>query len=230
MAKGAKNNRAILFDFGGTLDDDGLHWPVRFHVAYKEAGGELPLRDFEAVFKSTDQSLKGLPRIRQMGMRAAIAAQAALLIERLPDGGDVNVVRIIDTLHTAVLTTVARNRPMLERLKAKYRLGVVSNFSGNLEPCLTELGIRQLFEALADSTLVGAEKPDPFIFRAALDELKVGPKATWMVGDNPEADIRPAQALGMRTIWLAPLARALPRGLMPTQRVERLTDIESYLD
>jgi FMN phosphatase YigB (HAD superfamily) len=228
--KGSPAAKAILFDFGGTLDDDGIHWPLRFHIAYREAGGELAYRDFEAVFKSTDRDLAELPKIRTMGQRAAIAATTALLIERLPDGADVNVIRIIDTLHTAVLATVARNRPMLERLAARYRLGVVSNFTGNLEPCLVELGIRPLFHALADSALVGAVKPDPAIFHVVLEELNVSAEATWMVGDNPDADIRPAHALGMRTIWLAPESRPTPPGLTPTKRVAKLTDIESYLD
>ena len=200
----AANGRAILFDFGGTLDDDGVHWPLRFHVAYRQAGGGLGLRDFEDVFRSIDRDLAELPTIRTMGQRAAIAATAALLIERVPDGHRVNVVRIIDTLYAAVLATVARNRPMLERLAARYRLGVVSNFTGNLEPCLAELGLRPLFGALADSTIIGTAKPEPAIFHAALEELGVSPAETWMVGDNPDADIRPAHALGMRTIWLAP--------------------------
>src|SRR5258707_5605386 len=99
--------KAILFDFGGTLDDDGLHWPLRFHMAYREAGGELAWRDFEALFKTTDRDLAELPKIRTMGQRAAIAATTALLVERLPDGEHINVVRIIDTLHTAVLATIA---------------------------------------------------------------------------------------------------------------------------
>jgi len=228
--KGNTAARAVLFDFGGTLDGDGLHWPLRFHIAYREAGGEVAFRDFESLFKSVDRDLAELPKIRTMGQRAAIAATAALLIERLPDGGDVNVVRVIDTLHTAVLATIARNRPMLERLAARYRLGVVSNFTGNLEPCLAELGIRPLFQSLADSTLVGAAKPDPKIFHVVLDELDVKPEDTWMVGDNPEADIRPAALLGMRTIWLAPESRPTPEGLKPTKRVAKLTDIESYLD
>jgi putative hydrolase of the HAD superfamily len=119
---------------------------------------------------------------------------------------------------------------MLERLAARYRLGVVSNFTGNLEPCLIELGIRPLFASLADSALVGVEKPDPAIFHRVLGELKVGAESAWMIGDNPEADIRPAAALGMRTIWLAPLSRPAPAGLNPTRRVAKLTDIEPYLD
>src|SRR5258708_37615740 len=107
----------------------------------------------------------------------------ALLVERPPAGDHVNVIRITDPLPTAVLATIARNRPMLERLAARFKLGVVSNFTGNLEPCLTELGIRELFSSLADSTLVGAAKPDPKIFHVVLDELNVGAEEAWMVGD-----------------------------------------------
>src|SRR5712672_2950372 len=109
-AKGNAAAKAILFDFGGTLDDDGLHWPFRFHLAYREAGGELAWRDFEALFKTTDRDLAELPKIRTMGQRATIAATMALLVERLPDGERITVVRIIDTLHHGVLAAIERNR------------------------------------------------------------------------------------------------------------------------
>jgi putative hydrolase of the HAD superfamily len=230
VKKPGADGKAILFDFGGTLDGDGIHWPLRFHIAYRAVGGTLGRREFEALFHTTDQDLAELPGIRAMGMRAAIAAQAALLVERLPDGATINIVRIIESLYESVTVTVARNRPMLARLAKRYKLGVVSNFTGNLEPCLVELGLRPLFSALADSTLIGVAKPDPAVFTAALAELGVEPAAAWMVGDNPDADIRPAAALGMRTIWLASEGRHAPPGLKPTQRVARLTEIEPYLD
>jgi len=223
------NGRALLFDFGGTLDDDGIHWPLRFHIAYQAAGGSLGRREFEALFNTTDKDLSALPGIASMGLKAAIAAQTALLVERLPDGARIDVVKIIGKLYADALATATRNKPMLERLKQRFKLGVVSNFTGNLEPCLRDVGLLPLFDALADSALVGTEKPDPVIFNVALKDLGVAAADAWMIGDNPEADIRPATGLGMRTIWLAPLRRPLPQGLAPTHRVERLTEIEPYL-
>src|SRR5258708_20097897 len=95
----------------------------------------------------------------------------ALLVERPPAGDHVNVIRIIDTLHTAVLATIARNRPMLERLAARFKLGVVSNFTGNLEPCLTELGIRQLFSSLAAPPPAPPPQPHPKLFPSVLHAL-----------------------------------------------------------
>jgi HAD superfamily hydrolase (TIGR01549 family) len=119
---------------------------------------------------------------------------------------------------------------MLERLARRWRLAVVSNFTGNLDPCLEELGLLRFFDVTADSTLVGVAKPDAAIFDWVLERLDIAPGDVWMVGDNPESDIRPATLLGMSTLWLAPAARPAPPGLQPTHRVSRLTEIEPYLD
>jgi putative hydrolase of the HAD superfamily len=48
---------------------------------------------------------------------------------------------------------------------------------------------------------VGARKPDPEIFRAALDRLGVPAADVWFVGDSWERDVRGAAAAGMRPIW-----------------------------
>ena len=50
-----------------------------------------------------------------------------------------------------------------------------------------------------------------------------------MIGDNPDADIRPARDLGMHTVWIAPSARRAPAGLKPTLRVQRFGDVPRAL-
>jgi len=126
---------------------------------------------------------------------------------------------------------VARNRPILERLARRYRLGVVSNFTGNLRPCLEELGLARFFAVLSDSAVLGWSKPDPRIFAHTLATLQALPQRAWMVGDNFEADIRGAAGLGLRTCWLAPADRAPPEDeLVPTARISRLPDVERVLE
>src|SRR2546422_3239999 len=44
--------------------------------------------------------------------------------------------RVAARFHADAVAVVNRNRPMLQRLARRYRLGVVSNFTGNLRPCL----------------------------------------------------------------------------------------------
>jgi putative hydrolase of the HAD superfamily len=219
----------VLLDFGGTLDADGVHWSPRFHAAYRAAGGTLAFAAFEPIFKSSEQALARLPGIAGLGFRAAIEAQARLLMELLPDGGRVDPAAVARRLHGDALAVVQRNEPVLERLAQRYRLGVVSNFTGNLKPCLDELGLAKLFAVMSDSTVVGWSKPDPRIFRHTLAALGAKAERAWMVGDNFEADIRAAAAVGMRTCWLAPPGRAAPPELAPTARIGRFVELEQVV-
>jgi putative hydrolase of the HAD superfamily len=221
---------ALLFDFGGTLDADGVPWSPRFHQAYRAAGGTLDFAAFDPVFTASDRALNRVPDIRTTGLRAAIELQARILMDLIPrDAPAVNPLNIAARLHAQALATVQRNRPLLERLAGTHRLGVVSNFSGNLRPCLAELDLLQFFTVTADSALVGASKPDPRIFQYALRALACSPSQAWMIGDNPEADIDGAARLGLKTCWLAPAERDLPIGCTPTARIARLADLERAL-
>jgi HAD superfamily hydrolase (TIGR01509 family) len=221
---------ALLFDFGGTLDADGVPWSPRFHQAYRAAGGTLDFAAFDPIFAASDRALNRVPDIRTTGFRAAIELQARLLMDLMPDGARaVDPGDIAARLHAQALATVRRNRPLLERLAGAHRLGVVSNFSGNLRPCLAELDLLQFFTVTADSTLVGASKPDPRIFQYALTALACSPNQAWMIGDNPDADIGGAARLGLKTCWLAPAERDLPPDCSPTARIARLADLERAL-
>ena len=219
----------MLFDFGGTLDADGIPWAPRFHAAYKMCGGAEEFPAFEQAFRASDRALASQPRIRTMGFRALIDAQAQLLRDLLPDGAGIDGAQLARRFHAEAVAVVARNRPILERLSKDYQLGVVSNFAGNLEPCLRELELQRYFSVVADSAVVGIAKPDPRIFTEALTQLDAPAARAWMVGDNFEADIRPAGELGLRTCWLAPLERPAPPGAAPTTRIARLPDLEGAL-
>jgi putative hydrolase of the HAD superfamily len=214
---------AILFDFGGTLDGDGVRWAVRFHEAYRAAGGALPLEPFEIHFRRTDAELAEVAGIRAMGFRQMVEAQARLLVRRVPDGASVDPDRIAERFHAEALEAIRRNRILLASLGDRP-LGIVSNFTGNLDRCLEELELSSLFGVTCDSAVVGCTKPDAAIFRVALSALGVDPADAWMVGDNFEADVRPAAALGMRTCWIAPAERPVPADGVATMRAARLAD------
>jgi putative hydrolase of the HAD superfamily len=92
----------------------------------------------------------------------------------------------------------------LEVLKKRYRLGIVSNFYGNLEAVCRSAGLAPLFSVMVDSHCVGAEKPDPKIFHAALETLHAMPETTVFVGDSLRRDREGARRAGMRFIWIAP--------------------------
>jgi HAD superfamily hydrolase (TIGR01509 family) len=220
----------MLFDFGGTLDGDGERWAVRFHSAYQVRGGRLALDDFERLFRESDRQLELDPTVRTMGFRDMVTRQAELLWPSLPDGQSIDRASVAEHFYLDAVRTVERNRRVLQALADHYRLAVVSNFTGNLDRCLAELGLSNLFTVIADSAVVGRAKPDPRIFRHALEALGAEPAGSWMIGDNFETDIRPAAALGMSTCWLAPPGRPAPTERVATRRISRLTDLPALLD
>lgn len=220
---------AVLLDFGGTLDADGFRWCVRVHAAYREAGGALSLEAFEPYFRRSDRRLEQLPGIRSMGFRATAVAQARILSELIGEGPPLDVMKTAERFIEDTIAVTQRNRPLLARLAASRPLGVVSNFTGNLDPCLAELELKQFFTVTLDSALVGVSKPAPEIFRIALERLGIPAEGVWMVGDNFEADIRPAAAMGLSTCWLAPLDRPEPSAGVATARLASLVDLPSVI-
>jgi putative hydrolase of the HAD superfamily len=91
--------------------------------------------------------------------------------------------------------------PALHELAAGgYTLGVVSNFESWLLTLLDRLGVAPLMSVVVVSGVEGIEKPDPKIFRLALDKLDVAPERAVYVGDNPRIDVEPALALGMGAV------------------------------
>jgi HAD superfamily hydrolase (TIGR01549 family) len=90
-------------------------------------------------------------------------------------------------------------------------LGIVSNSEGRLSELLSELGLRERFACVADSGVLGVEKPDARIFHWAAERLGVETREIVHVGDAWEADIRGALDVGARAVWFGPTdQRALP--------------------
>jgi HAD superfamily hydrolase (TIGR01509 family) len=122
-----------------------------------------------------------------------------------PEGNDVaRGQRVASRFLAEMSAAFSRNRPVLEALGARYRLGVVSNFYGNLEAVCESSGLAGLFGVMTDSQCVGSEKPEPAIFQVALDALQAKPATTVMVGDSLRRDYEGARRSGMGFIWIAP--------------------------
>lgn len=91
----------------------------------------------------------------------------------------------------------------LEQLAdAGYRIGLISNFEGWLDEMLVELEVGDVFETKIISGLVGVEKPDPEIYRLALERAGVGAGSAAHVGDSPGLDVEPASEVGMHPILI----------------------------
>ena len=220
---------AVLFDFGGTLDADGHPWCERLYAGYRAVGGQVGFPGFEQRFQLAARILARQPGLTGFGFRKLVEAQVEALMEVLPDRNALDTGAWSRGFIANARTAAARNRLVLDELSRRFELGVVSNFSGNLRPCLAELGLEDCFEVVFDSAVVGIRKPDLRLFRAAFDALGRHAEECWMVGDNPVSDIEPAGRLGCATCWLAPAERPLPHGVVPTQRIAALDELPARL-
>jgi putative hydrolase of the HAD superfamily len=86
--------------------------------------------------------------------------------------------------------------------KQGLKTAVVSNWDYSLHRVLEVLGARDEFDEVVASLEEGMEKPDPRLFRIALDRLEAAPGETLHVGDDPLDDVSGALGAGMRAVLL----------------------------
>jgi putative hydrolase of the HAD superfamily len=94
-------------------------------------------------------------------------------------------------------------RETLDRLKSSgYQMGLISNGRHDFQMrSIRKLKIEEDFNVILISESEGVRKPDPEIFHRALHKLGRQPRESIFVGDHPDADIRGAHEIGMKTIW-----------------------------
>lgn len=223
-----KNNiKVVFFDYGGTLDSNGIAWKERFYSVYLENGLNIPFDEFVPAFYAADDSLveEGLTT---QNLTETVFEQTRLVFSNLG---------IIDKDHTisAVANTflqkskeqIRENIPCLKRLSASFRLGIISNNYGNIEAISRETGLSNLMDVMVDSRVAGHEKPEPEIFLHALEKAGAQPHEAVMVGDNVKRDIKGAENTGMQPILIMHQGSAFKDISCPV--IHKIPEIERLL-
>jgi putative hydrolase of the HAD superfamily len=209
---------ALLFDFGGTLDGPA-HWLDRFIASYRAAGVDISRAELDPAFDHATRMGYGATRIvARFGMtdlvRFLVGHQFEYLRKSGPEqlrvtlenSGAAGRHRLVEGVTNSFVRETAagmsHSRDIVAPLKSRFKLGVVSNFYGNLDRVLEEAKLDRLFTAVADSSRIGIFKPDLGIFEAALKKIQCAPESVAMIGDSIGKDCAPARKLGMRTVWL----------------------------
>jgi HAD superfamily hydrolase (TIGR01549 family) len=97
---------------------------------------------------------------------------------------------------------VPKARTVLGALRDEYRLGVIANQPPQVVDRLNQSGLLGLFDVVLLDSQYGVAKPDPALFRLAMEQARVDPEESLMVGDRLDNDVIPARRLGMRAVLL----------------------------
>lgn len=94
--------------------------------------------------------------------------------------------------------------PVMEHIRSLgLRTGVVINgASDSQREKLRATEALHWLDAVVTSAEVGIAKPDPRIFRIALQQLGASPQNTLHIGDTPATDVAGAQATGLKAVWV----------------------------
>jgi HAD superfamily hydrolase (TIGR01549 family) len=213
----ASPTRAILFDFGGTLDHPH-HWLDRFVRHYHAAGMRVTRAELDVAYShATSTAYQAGEEVHRHNLRELVQYLVAHQFDHLHRHGPGHVRehlaglgeerhdlanRVASGFAEESAEGLARSRALLKELSRDFKLGVVSNFYGNLQVVLFEAGLRELIQVAIDSKHMRVFKPDERIFVAALKVLDLPHNEVAMVGDSLHKDCAPARKLGMRSIWL----------------------------
>jgi putative hydrolase of the HAD superfamily len=192
---------ALLFDFGGTLaflDFELLatefSQPGRkldaLKLEHAEYAGRAALDHHLMSEKSRDPNAAYEDFFRAW-MKAAGIAQTEF--------ADISA-RFRAMHQEACMWRIVREgtHDALERLEsAGLKLGIVSNADGRVASDAKRFGLARFFDVIIDSQVVGVEKPNPKIFKLALDALGVPPEEAMYAGDIYAIDMLGARAAGI---------------------------------
>jgi len=196
---------AVLFDFGGTLDANGIPWKERVLALLQKEGVHRPNEELIQAFHQADDSLVGTIS-PSFSFQQTVEQLIQRFLHALGIADDLLSQNISRRFIQEALTQISTNAKILAELSHRYRLGIVSNFYGNLATVCQEVGLNPFFMTMIDSVTVGYGKPDPKIFSVALTNLQTSPTRAVFIGDSLPRDMVGARNVGMSHIWLTPKA------------------------
>jgi len=128
---------ALLFDFGGTLDSDGIPWKTRFFRLWSEEIGEVEPARFDRAFYDADDALVGnLPG--HLSLRETVRRLATGIAKGLSSKNGRASEVIVSRFCEDAFEHLSASALLLESLASRYRLAIVSNFYGNLPAVCAE--------------------------------------------------------------------------------------------
>ena len=219
--------RAIFFDAAGTLFF--LTKTVGDHYAYvgRQVGLDLDAQELDRAFHTAWQAMPRRSAIegpredddkgwwRQLV--GHVFDQVAPSLSEL-DRDNFFEVAYEHFAEAGVWELYPEVPEVLKQLQPDFQLALISNFDGRLRFILQHLGISNYFSYIFISSELGADKPDPEIFRRAITIMHLNTNEVLHAGDDPERDWKAAKAAGLPVFQLDRPRNSL-RDLLTTLRL-----------
>jgi len=226
----------VFFDAGGTLlgtNPDQEHWYEHFFIEACAEQGYCP--SLEMVHAALAHAAATCPVHPRCSTPEQVRAYwehvySSVFAQLLPERDATALANhYIDRFEKGEFVELfADTLPALETLRGcGVRKAIVSNFGTYLKDFLKRCGIADEFEFAVISAAEGCEKPDPTIFRLALERAGTSPDRVLFVGDSVEEDYRAARALGMRAVLIDRHNRH--RELVDIERIRDLREIIQFI-
>jgi putative hydrolase of the HAD superfamily len=203
---------AIIFDYGGTLDTNARHWAHVLWEGYLHVGVPVSETQFRDAYVFGERALAKAPIVQPEDnfhtvLIKKLEQETAELVRmgawQTTEDDRQNCVKVIaDYCYQYVLRNLEQSRAVLDALKGKYNLVLVSNFYGNIEAILRDFRLDHYFSAIVESAVVGVRKPDPAIYRLGVKATGAPAGEVLVVGDSYDKDMVPAKAVGCQAVWL----------------------------
>ncbi len=211
--------RALLFDVNGTLidieTDEGLEEIYRAIAHFLAYQGIVlhrwEVRDlyFQIMQLQRVESAETFAEWDALEVwRELLHNKASDYTRSLPSEKQEQLPLFLAELHRSIarkrLRLYSQVQETLDQLRSHYRLAVVSDAQSSYAvPELYSVGLLKYFDPIIVSGDYGYRKPDPRLFRKALDALQVRPEQAIFVGNDLYHDIFGAQQVGMKAIVIS---------------------------
>lgn len=198
---------AILWDFGGVLTTSPFEAFNRYEIEHG-----LP-KDFIRTVNATNPKDNAWARFESSRIDRDTFDQE-FRQEALALGHDVSGREVLKLLSGDVRPNMVR---ALDRIRERYRVGCITNnvktgrgpgMASSSQRAQEMSAVMARFDVVVESSVEGVRKPDPAIYRIACERMSVEPNESAFL-DDLGINLKPAAALGMRTIKVLSEAQAL---------------------
>jgi putative hydrolase of the HAD superfamily len=195
----------IFFDLDHTLWDFETNSKLTFERIFNTHNVDVPLEGFLEIYvplnlafwKRYRENRISKKELRYQRLRQAFDALSFPIEDTTIHKLSKDYIRYLSSYNNLINNTVE----VLSYLNPRYALHIITNgFEEIQEKKLTNGGIRHFFNQVVNSEMAGVKKPHPGIFQLALERAGVTPEVSLMIGDNLEADILGAKAVGFHAL------------------------------